>query len=58
MQEIKVISCRDSLLWYSSSIGKAFIAYREYGDSYLVRAIDGFSNIVYKCDCEILKENK
>lgn len=50
--KIKIIKCNDVLLWYSSHIGETFMAYREYDDSYLVRASGGYSNIIYKSDCE------
>jgi hypothetical protein len=58
MIELKITKCKDSLLWYASNIGDTFYAYREYDDSYLVRSLSGYSNIIYKCDCEIIKENE
>ena len=53
--QIKIIKVSDSLLWYNNHLGQVFTPYREYNDSYLVRCPDGLSNIVYKCDCEIIK---
>jgi hypothetical protein len=58
MIKIRITQCLDGLMWYSSHIDEIFTAYREYDDSYLVRAAGGYSNIIYKTDCEILKENK
>jgi hypothetical protein len=55
MIEIQIKSCKDSLLWYNNQVGQTFTPYREYDDSYLVRCLDGLSNIVYKADCEIIK---
>lgn len=53
---IKIIKCSDPLMWYNSHIGGEFDAYRLSGDEYLVRAPDGYSNIIKVSDCE-LKEN-
>lgn len=55
---IKITKCHDDLLWYDQYVGWVFDSYRQYEDSFLVRAIDGFSNIVYKCDAEILETTK
>lgn len=52
--KIKIIKVSDSLLWYNNKIGQVFTPYREYPESYLVRATDGYSNIVYKTDSEII----
>ena len=54
--KIKIIKCSDSLMWYNNQIGQVFTPYREYPESYLVRATDSYSNIIYKTDVEILKE--
>lgn len=56
--QIKITKCQDSLLWYNTHIGQVFIPYREYPESYLVRATDGYSNIIYKTDCEVINEGE
>lgn len=56
MIKIQIIKCNDCLLWYNSRIGEIFLAYRDFGDSYLVRACGAYSNIIYKNDCIILNK--
>lgn len=61
---IKITKCCDPMLWYNSHIGEEFATIRLSGEEYLVRASDGYLNIVKIGDCQIIesplfnKENK
>lgn len=52
--QVKITRCPSQSLWYNSFVGQIFSAYREYDDSYLVRTPDGYSNIIFKTDCEAI----
>ena len=55
---VKINDCRDSLLWYAKHIGEAFVLLRDLpGENcWLVRASDGYSNIVHKKDGSLVEE--
>lgn len=53
---IKIISCKNSLLWYSQYIGKEFDVIRQDNFYWVYEPDDMFrlTNIVHKEDAEIL----
>ena len=57
---IKISNCSISDAWYADHIGESFIAYRlvsvDDEPAYIVRASDGYSNIVLCKDCEEIDE--
>lgn len=56
----KIISCKDSLFWYSKKIGEIIEIERETPDWYWAREGDSFNclNIVDKADVEIVGKTK
>lgn len=50
--QIRITGCSSSLMWYSDQIGKVFTTINETDEDYLVKAKDGYSNIILKQDCE------
>lgn len=47
---IHIIKCNDSMMWYASFVGRSFPLLIESKDEYVVRAADGYSNIILKKD--------
>ena len=47
---IKVIRCRDSMMWYSNHIGKTFPYLGQENDYYISREPGGLVNIIKKSD--------
>lgn len=52
--KVQIKSCNDSMLWYNIFIGELFNVIRETSTEYWVRDNNGYSNFVYKQDCEII----
>jgi hypothetical protein len=55
-KKIRIIDCRDPMMWYLDHIGREFIILEEDDLSYMVRDVQGYRNIVYKDDAELLDE--
>ena len=55
---VRIDGCSDSLMWYYGHIGEAFVLIRDLPreDCWLVRASDGYSNIVHKKDGSLVEE--
>jgi len=53
---IKIIKCRDVLMWYSSMIGELMYVVREDKEFFWCREPDGYLNIVKKEDAEITND--
>jgi hypothetical protein len=53
MKIIRIVQCKDSLLWYNTQLETRWVALREEPDVYWVRASDGYLNIVYKSDAVV-----
>lgn len=47
--------CSDPFYWYADKIGCEWNVRRDCGDEYIVRASDGFLNIIKKKDCEVIE---
>lgn len=58
MSKLLITGCTDPLMWYSGRAGESFELIRDKDDSFLVHAADGYSNIVLKKDCEIVRPVK
>lgn len=56
MQELKILKCSDSHMWYSNLVGQTVPLLREYEDCYMSREPEGFANIVRKEDAEVIHE--
>lgn len=56
--KIMIVKCTDKLMWYRHNIGKTFNIHRELKDEYLVRADDGYLNIIKKHDCIPVQESE
>lgn len=56
--KIKIINCKDSLLWYSRHIGETFDVVKIHCGMYWCRERDEFRavNYVYIEDAEVIKE--
>jgi len=50
---LKIVSCRDSLMWYSDLVGEFVPLIREEAGCYISKERAGYINIVHKYDCEI-----
>lgn len=56
--KVKVKGYSDSLFWYANHVGEVFVTINETAEDYLVRASDGYSNIILKKDCEEVKDDE
>lgn len=56
--KVMIVKCTDKLMWYRHNIGKTFNIHRELKDEYLVRADDGYLNIIKKSDCTPVSESE
>ena len=57
--KVKITKCSDSLMWYSKHIGETYHVIKDYSkesNEYLVRASDGYLNIIRVYDCEIVRD--
>ncbi len=55
---VKVNTCRDRHLWYADHIGERFLLIEQDRDSYLVRSPDGYTNVIWREDGVIAKDNE
>jgi len=55
---IEITGCSDPYMWYSNYIGSVFNIIREYEGDYLVRAGDGFTNMVFKTDAKRIESEQ
>lgn len=58
MKIIRIVQCKDNLLWYNTQLETRWVTLREEADVYWVRASDGYLNIVYKNDAVVEKESE
>ena len=49
---VRIESCRDSHLWYADHVGESFSLFEEDRDTFLVRAPDGYTNVVWREDAK------
>jgi|694.fasta_scaffold07822_23 hypothetical protein len=59
--QIKIISHGDGIVWYANHVGKVFDVVREdreTSDVFWAREPEGFINIVYKKDAQIVQESQ
>jgi hypothetical protein len=57
--QIKIVSSGDGVVWYANHVGKTFDVVREdteTSDVFWTREPDGYINIVYKTDAQIVQE--
>lgn len=52
--KVKITNCTDPMLWYADHIGNDYEVSIETRDYYVVIASDGFNNIIYKKDAQII----
>lgn len=55
---VRVESCRDAHLWYADHIGEVFSLFEEDRDSYLVRAPDGYTNVIWREDGKKMRPSR
>ncbi len=55
-EQIKIVKCKNSLLWYHSYIGKVFTVVRSEKNAYWVRELEFpfCINWIYKDDVEVV----
>lgn len=56
--KVKIVKCSDWMYWYHNQIHEVYTVYKVYDDGYIVRADDGFLNVIRPQDCEIVVEDK
>jgi hypothetical protein len=59
MKKLKIIQCRDHLMWYSRKVGQLVPYLGEdvdfKGPIYWSREDAGYKNMVFQCDAEIVE---
>jgi len=55
MKALKIIDCRDCLMWYRNHVGHIVPYLREYTDEYMSREPAGYSNIVKTHDAIVVE---
>ena len=55
---VLIESCRDPHLWYADHIGERFSIFEQDRDTYLVRAPDGYTNVVWKEDGKVVRPSE
>lgn len=58
IQRVKILSCKDSMRWYSKHVGKEWDVIEDCGIEYKCRAADGYLNFILKEDCKPVEKNK
>lgn len=56
--KLKIVQCKDSMMWYSKKIGETVDFVREDKDYYWSREPAGHTNIVHKQDAVIVYEDR
>lgn len=56
--KLKIIKCRDSLMWYKDLVGHEVDYLREDSEYYWSRDNGGYTNIVHKSDAEVVLESE
>ena len=51
-RKVKIVKCSDHKMWYADQLGNIYDVRNEGERDFLVRAKDGYWNIVLKEDCE------
>ena len=54
MKRILITGCSDSMFWYGGYIGTSWPLLLECSEEYVVKACDGYSNIVLKKDGQLV----
>lgn len=52
--KVKITKCSDWMYWYHNQINEIYTVLRIEGDDLIVRADDGFLNVLKSKDCEII----
>lgn len=55
--KLKIVQCKDGMMWYSDKVGETVEFLREDEDFYWSREPAGYSNIVHKQDAVIVYED-
>lgn len=52
MKLVKIVKCRDKLMWYAHLIGYSWYVQSEDATTYTVRDNENYLNIIHKTDAE------
>ena len=55
--KVKIVKCSNWMYWYHNKIHETYRVVRAYDDGYIVRADDGFLNVIKPEDCDIVNED-
>lgn len=55
---LRIIRCSDPMMWYSGLVGKLVPLLRIDADTYLSVEPDGYTNIVWRQDAEVVLDNE
>lgn len=55
---LKIIQCKDSMMWYAGKVGETVVFVREDPDYYWSRDQGGHINIVHKKDAVLVYEDR
>lgn len=54
MKAIRIVKCSDRHMWYAPYVGQLAAYYSEYDKEFLSKEPSGYSNIILKCDGELV----
>ena len=54
MKALRITGCHQPM-WYQHHVGQLFPLVREYPEYYMSREVEGYVNIVHKCDAVVVE---
>jgi hypothetical protein len=55
---VEVTSCLNPIYWYNKSLYKRYVVVREVEEGYIVRADDGYLNVILAADAQTIEDDE